>query len=225
MTVSRPHRIAAASVALAYVAVQAFQWYVFDALPATTTPAEALLQGTHPLNLARAVSMLLSFFGLAYLFGVSCALAYPRRPLLASAAFVGFFVFFLLEVCLRAVELFHVYLVLPGQYEAAADATAQAAVLAQADTFASVQHALYFPLGLGWLLGSVLLCAALGQYRIDRLAQFAFGLNALRLALRMADDYVFPPATHDALYGTLYLPLVVLTFVPIAAWLWRRPQD
>jgi hypothetical protein len=224
MIVSRTHRTVAASIALAYVAVQGFQWYVFGALPESGTPMEALLQGAHPLNIARAVSMLLSFFGLIYLFGVSCALAYPRRPLVALAAFVGFFVFFLLEICLRAIELFHVYLALPGHYQAAADATAQAAVLAQADTFASIQHALYFPLGLNWLLGSVLLCVALGQYRIDRLAQFAFGLNALRLALRMADDYVFPPVSFDALYGALYLPLVVLTFVPIAIWLWRRPE-
>lgn len=222
MPVTRTHRLVAAAIAVAYVAIQAFQWYVFGVLPEATAPVEALLQGPHPLNVARAVSMLLAFFGLCWMFGVCCALASRRRALLAAAAFAGFFAFCLLEACLRAVELFHVYLALPVQYQAAADATAQAGVLAQAAAFASIQHALYFPLGLSWVLGSALLCLALGERRIDRLAQFAFGLNALRLVLRMADDYVFPPASHDALYGALYLPLVVLTFVPIAIWLVKR---
>lgn len=221
MLVTRAHRLVAAAIAVAYIAIQGFQWYVFDVLPETSAAAEALMQGPHPLNIARAVSMLLAFFGLCWMFGVASALAARRRPLLAAAAFVGFFAFCLLEASLRAVELFHVYLVLPSQYQVA-DAAGQAAVLAQAANFASIQHALYFPLGLSWALGSVLLCVALGERRIDRLAQFAFGLNALRLVLRMADDYLFPPVSHDALYGALYLPLVVLTFVPLAVWLARR---
>jgi hypothetical protein len=222
MPVTRTHRIVAAAIALAYVAIQGFQWYVFEVLPETAAPIDALLQGTHPLNVARAVWMLLSFFGLCWVFGVCCALAARRRPLLAAAAFVGFFAFCLLEASLRAVELFHVYLALPAQYHAGVDAATRAGVLAQAATFASIQHALYFPLGLSWVIGSVLLCLALGERRIDRLAQFAFGLNALRLVLRMADVYLFPPASHDPLYGALYLPLVVLTFVPIAIWLAKR---
>jgi len=68
---------------------------------------------------------------------------------------------------------------------------------------------------------------ALGEHRIDRFAQFAFGLNALRLLLRQWDVYAFPPASFDALYDALYLPLVVLTFAPIALWLLLRnnPND
>ena len=215
MGVNRTHRLAAAGIALAYVAIQSFQWYVFGALPDVVTLADALLQGPHPLNIARAVSMLLSFFGLIFLFGVCCAMAGQRRPFTAMAAFVAFFVFFLLEVSLRSVELFHVYLELPAQYQASSESLERARILSQAESFASIQHALYFPLGLSWLLGSVLLCRALGAQRIDRLAQWAFALNALRLALRMVDDFVFG-AKFDELYGALYLPLVVLTFVPIA---------
>src|SRR5687768_8577030 len=101
---SRTHRVAAAVVALAYVGVQSFQWYVFGALPPTQDAAQALLQGSHPLNLARALSMLLSFFGLAYLFLVASAIGFRRRPSAALAAFLGFFVFCLLEVVLRSIE-------------------------------------------------------------------------------------------------------------------------
>lgn len=218
------HRIAAAIVALAYIAIQSFQWFVFSQLPVADGPAQVLLQGPLPLNLARAVLMLLSFFGLAWLFLVCCTIAFRRRPLLAMAAFLGLFVFCLLEVQLRSVELFYVYLELPERYQAAA-ALEQAHILDLQSTFQSLQHALYFPLGLSWLLGSVALCMALGGHRFDWLAQFAFGLNALRLLLRMLDVYVFGGPQFDALYSTLYLPLVYLTFVPIVAWLLLRRDD
>lgn len=222
---STQHRVAAAAVALAYVGVQSFQSYVFAALPPTQDAAEALMQGPHPLNIARALAMLLSFFGLAYLFLVSSAMAVRQRPSAAVAASLGFLVFCLLEVVLRSVELFHVFLALPAQYQAATDPAGQAAVLGQQALFGSIQHALYFPLGLSWMLGSVLLCVALRGQRIDRLAQFAFGLNAMRLLLRQLDVYAFPPADFDALYDALYLPLVYLTFVPLAAWLLLRRGD
>ena len=214
------HRRLAAVVALIYVAVQSFQWYVFGHLPEAGDPVQQLLQGPHPLNVARAISMLLSFFGLAYLFLVACGIAWWRNPTLAALAFLGFFVFCLLEVQLRAVELFHVYLALPEQYQATADAAEHARILAAQGSFQSVQYALYFPLGLSWLLGSVLVCLALGRDRVHWLALWAFGLNAARLFLRMIDSYLIGPK-FDALYGTLYLPLVYLTFVPLAIWLWR----
>jgi hypothetical protein len=214
------HRRIAAVVALIYVAVQSFQWYVFGHLPEAGDPVQQLLQGPHPLNLARATSMLLSFFGLAYLFLVACGIAWRRNPALAVLAFLGFFVFCLLEVQLRAVELFHVYLALPEQYRATTDTAEHARILAAQGSFQSVQYALYFPLGLSWLLGSVLACLALGRDRMHWLALWAFGLNAVRLFLRMIDSYLIGPK-FDALYGTLYLPLVYLSFVPLAIWLWR----
>ena len=220
---SRPHRLGAAAVALLYVAIQAFQWYVFSTLPETDQPVVALMQGPLPLNLARAGTMLLSFFGLAYLFLVVCGIASRRRPALAMTAFLGFFTFCLLEIQLRAVELFHVYLELPRQYQAATAALEQARVLEAQATFQSVQHALYFPLGLSWMVGSVLVFLALGTEPLDWLARWAFGLNAGRLALRMLDAYILGPR-FDALYGSLYLPMVVLTFVPLAVWLLGRPQ-
>ena len=83
---SRPHRRAAAAIALLYVAIQTFQWYVFSKLPETDQPVASLMQGPRPLNLARAGTMLLSFFGLAYLFLVVCGIASRRRPGLAIPA-------------------------------------------------------------------------------------------------------------------------------------------
>lgn len=218
---TRTHRFAAAAVAVIYIAIQSFQWFVFSQLPVTDDPAQALLQGPMPLNVARATLMLLSFFGLAYLFLVACALAFRRSPLMAVAAFLGFFVFCLLEVQLRSVELLYVYLKLPGIYQAAATAAEQARVLDIQSMFESVQYALYVPLGLAQVLGSIALCVALGGHRHDWLAKFAFGLNAARLLLRMLDSYLLG-SQFDDLYAALYLPLVYVTFGAIAVWLCLR---
>ena len=218
MIVSKQHRIAAAAIAIVYIAIQSFQWFVFGQLPPASGPVQELLQGAAPLNLARAILMLLSFFGLIYLFLVCCAATFRRRPALSILSFLGFFTFCLFEIQLRAVELFYIYLQLPAQYQAATDAASQAWLLRIPGIFAGVQSAVYFPLGLSWLLGSVLLCFALGGGRYDWLARFAFGLNAARLALRMLDVYVLGPH-FDALYSDLYLLLVFVTFVPLAAWL------
>jgi hypothetical protein len=205
-------------VAIAYVAVQSFQWFVFSRTPSADDPAQVLMQGPSPLNVARALSMLLSFFGLAYLFLVVCGIVHRRRPGLGIAAFLGFFVFCLLEVQLRSVELFYVYLELPSRYQAATSAAERALALQAQSTFEAVQHALYSPLGLSWTVGSILVCVGLSTKGPDRLAQWAFGLNAVRLLLRMLDSYVL--GLHfDALYSALYLPLVFLTFLPMAAWL------
>jgi hypothetical protein len=219
---SRPHRRAAAAIAVLYVAIQTFQWYVFSKLPETDDAVVSLMQGPLPLNVARAGTMLLSFFGLAYLFLVVCGIASRRRPDLAILACLGFFTFCLLEIQLRSVELFYVFLELPRRYHAATSALEQARVLEAQAAFQAVQYGLYLPLGLSWLIGSVLVFLALGDARVDWLARFAFGLNALRLALRMFDSYVLGPR-FDQLYGELYLAMVVLTFVPLAIWLLRRP--
>jgi hypothetical protein len=224
MVATRSHRIGAAGVALAYIAIQSFQEFAFSRMPAAQDPVQSLLQGPSPLNVSRAALMLLSFFGLAYLFLVVCVIASRRKPMAAVAAFLGFFVFCLLEVQLRSVELFYVYLELPARYQAAASAAERARVLDLQSTFQAVQHALYFPLGLSWLLGSILLCVSLGGGRLDGLARLAFGLNALRLLLRMLDVYLIGPR-FDALYSALYLPLVYLTFGPLVAWLLLRGDD
>jgi len=218
---SRPHRVAAAAVAFVYVAIQSFQWYAFTRLPETQEPVASLMQGPLPLNLVRAGTMLLSFFGLLYLFLVVCAIVARRRPRLAITAFLGFFTFCLLEIQLRSVELFYVYLELPRRYQAATTALEQARALEAQAAFQGVQYALYFPLGLAWMIGSLLVLLGLGDEPVDWLARWAFGLNAVRLALRTFDSYVLGPR-FDALYSDLYLPMVVLTFVPLAIWLLRR---
>ena len=220
----RHHYVAAAVVAVAYIAIQTFQWWAFATLPTPASPTEELLLGPHPLNIARAVLMLLSFFGLAYMYLVICASDIRKRPIAMVCAFLGFFVFCLLEIQLRAVELFHLYLALPEQFAAASDEVERGRILAVQSTFQSVQSALYFPLGLSQVIASLLVCVALRGERYDGWVRFAFGFNAVRLLLRMLDVYVIGPK-YDALYSALYLPMVYVVFGATLVWLVLRARE
>ena len=218
MRIARMHWIAAAWCAVAYIAIQTFQWYAFSVMPPEGSAEASLLDGASPMNLARAISMLVAFFALAYLFLITCATNVRRAPVASVAAFLGLFVFCLLELVLRSIELFWVYLALPAQY-AAADAAGQAHVLSLQQTFYAVQGAVYFPLGLVQSIASVILAIHLrGPW--SAWARAAFAINALRLGLRMFDAYVLGPK-FDALYDVLYLPLVYVIFGGIAGWLFK----
>lgn len=222
MTLARPHFTAAAWIAVAYIAIQSFQWYVFSVSPPEGSPEATLLAGPSTLELTRASLMLASFFAQAYLFLVVCASNAARAPIASILAFLGLFVFCLLEAVLRSIELFWATLALSAQYSAATLAE-RSQILDTHATFYAVQHAVYFPLGLSQLLASVLLAYTLrGPW--SGIARFAFGFNAVRLGLRMLDVYVVGPR-FDAMYGTLYLPMVYVVFGGIALWLWKMAKQ
>lgn len=210
-------RRVAATIVVAYILIQTFQEIVFRTLGEPSDPAAELLQGPAPLNVARATLLLVSFFGLAFVFLVVCAHDRARRPLASAAAFLGLFTFCLIEIGLRSVELWWVFARLPQEY-----ARAPAAALDKMATFQAIQTSLYFPLMLAQLLGSAIL--ALGFPRTPRrnmLIVVAFGANAVRLACRLAGMFLHISAV-DVLSGPLYLPLVVVVYLPIAVWLRRE---
>lgn len=223
MTLPRAHhdrqlRLAAAAVALIYIAIQGFQEYVFRAVGEAATPAEALALGGHPLQLARSTAMLAAMFGLVFLYAVIC-LQRRDRPVLAGFTFLAFLLFGCLEIGLRSVELIWTQVELPAAYARAADP----AILDRVATFGAVQHALYLPLGTAVLIGSVLAAwlFATGR-RIDRLVQAVFVLNALRNATRMITVYVGVPLFPAAAYDAAYFAMVVAFYAPVAYWLIRR---
>ena len=212
-------RRAAAAVALVYVAIQAFQEYVFRAVGEGATPAEALALGAHPLQLARSTAMLAAMFGLVFFYAVICLQRARERPVLAGFTFLAFLGFGGLEIGLRSVELIWTQLELPAAYARAADP----AILERVATFGSVQRALYLPLGLAVLIGSVLgaWLFATGR-RLDRVVQAAFVLNTLRNATRMITVYIGWPLFPAAAYDAAYFAMVVAFYGPIAYWLIRR---
>jgi hypothetical protein len=211
-------RIAAAAVAVVYIAIQAFQEYVFRAVGEAVTPAEALALGAHPLQLARSTAMLAAMFGLVFLYTVIC-LQRRDRPVLAGFTILAFLGFGALEIGLRSVELIWTQLELPAAYARAPDP----AILDRVATFAAVQHALYLPLGLLVLIGSVLAAwlFATGR-RLDRIIQAVFVFHALRNVTRLITVYIGWPLFPAAAYDAAYFAMVVAFYAPVAYWLIRR---
>jgi len=211
---SRRLRLAAAIVAIAYIAIQGFQEWVFRVLPEPHTPGEALVAGGDPLNVARSTAMLAAMFGLVFLYAVVSLQRARERPVLAGFTFLAFFLFGLLEIGLRSVELIWTQLELPAGGAASLDKLA---------TFEAVQHALYLPLGFAVLLGSVLaVCLFASGRKLDRIAQAVFALDALRTLGRQLTVYAGVEVFPAHAYEVLYFPLVVAFYAPLAYWLVRR---
>ena len=216
---SKQLRVAAAVVALAYLAVQAFQECVFRAVGEPATPAEALVLGGHPLHVVRSTAMLAAMFALIFLYGAICLQRAKDRPVLAGFTFLSFLLFGFLEIGLRSVELFWTQLELGPAYAHKPDP----ALLDQVGVFEAVQHALYVPLGLSVLIGSVLgaWLFATGR-KIDRVIQVVFVLNVVRNATRMLTVYVVWQLFPEAAYNAAYLPMVIAFYAAVAYWLLRR---
>jgi|SRR5688572_5256920 len=216
-------RIAAGITALVYVGIQAFQDYVFRTLPAPASPAEELMAGAHPLHLARSTLMLFGMFGLLFIFTVIALQRVRTRPVLAGAAMLSYFVFFLLEIGLRSTELFWTQIQLPAAYAAAPDP----AILDQLATFQAVQGALYFPLGFSTLVGSILMLLLFETPpRLNWIIRIVFGWNALRIAARQLTAYAGLPVMPGWLYEKIYFVGVVLAFyLPAAYWLFKVPDE
>jgi len=216
---SRQLRTAAAIVAIAYIAIQGFQEYVYRTLGDAATPAASLALGAHPLHIVRSTAMLAAMFGLVFLYGAICLQRVRERPVLAGFTFLSFLLFGTLEIGLRSVELIWTQLELPAAYARAPDP----AILAQVATFEAVQHGLYLPLGFAVLLGSALGIWLFATGRpLDRLIQAAFALNVLRNASRMLTSYAGLPLFPGAAYEAVYFPMVVAFYAPIAYWLVKR---
>ncbi|HWU87167.1 MAG TPA: hypothetical protein VN253_07830 [Kofleriaceae bacterium] len=219
---NRRIRVAAGVVALVYVAIQAFQDYVYRVMPTPETPLDELLQGAEPLHVVRSTLMLFAMFGLIFVYGTLCAQRLRARPMLAAGAFAGFFVFGLLEIGLRSVELFWTQLQLPVAYAASHDP----AIVDQLATFQAIQGALYFPLSFSTLLGSVALFFLFEtpprlNYVIKAIAVF----NILRIGARMMTGYAGVELFPTAAYEQMYLGMVVVFYVPAAYWLFRVSDE
>jgi hypothetical protein len=215
---SRALRLAAGVVALAYIAVQGFQEYVFRTMAAPASPAEGLMQGAATAHVVRSSLMLAAMFGLVFLHGVLCLHRARERPVLAAAGFLGFLLFGALEIGLRSVELFWTQLQLPAAYAAQPDP----AILERLATFQAVQGALYAPLMAGFCLGSVALFVLYTPPpRADLAVRLVAGANILRNLTRFFTGYAGIPLFPDTVYEPAYFPMVIALYAPLAWWLLR----
>ena len=216
--VRREVRIAAAAISIGYIAIQGFQEYVYRTLPATQTSAEELLQGGEPLHVARSAAMLFAILGAVFVYATLAVSRIRARPVAGGVALACFYTFGLLELGLRSVELFWAQLQLPAAYAASQDP----AILDRFTTFQAVQGALYFPLQLAGLIGSIaMVWLARPPPRIDRVLQVVFVFNAARIAARMLTSYAQIPLLPTDIYEQIYMVFVVAIHGPIAYWLAR----
>jgi hypothetical protein len=223
-------KVGAGVVCILYILVQSFQWWVFAQAPSPTpTPLEDFLFNAQPLSILRSWLMLFSMFGLFYVFFVVCLSVYETHKTSSLLALVGFFVFFLLEIALRSIELFYTQVHLPAQYAATTDPFQRAQILSYIAQFQQVQFALYFPLGLTQTVGSFIIAGVYPttpRYHYAMKAVLFF--NGLRLFLRMLTNYGGINAFPTNWYESLYLPMVYLTFGIMAVWFLRgaygRPE-
>lgn len=219
-------RVSAAIVALAYIAIQSFQWYVFGQFKAPASTVEELQQGNHPLHLVRSSLMLAAMFGLLYVRYVICSLAAVSHRFWATLAFISYFVFFMLEVLLRSTELFYTQLHLP-KLALAANANELPNIVDKFQTFQSIQSALYFPLILAGTFSYAILFFLFspGRQKINRLIKFVFGVDLLRSLWRLSSDYFGVQWLQGNLYEQIYLPLVFITFGSISIWLLKVKDE
>jgi hypothetical protein len=219
-------RISAAIVALAYIGIQSFQWYVFGQFAAPASPVEELQQGNHFLHLVRSSLMLAAMFGLLFVRYVICSLAAVVNRFWATLAFISYFVFFMLEVLLRSTELFYAQLHLP-KLALEANAAELQSIVGQFQTFQSIQSALYFPLILAGTFSYAILFFLFppGKQKINRLIKFVMGVDLLRSVWRLSGDYFGVKWLQGNLYDQIYLPLVFITFGSIAIWLLKVKDE
>lgn len=211
----------AAFLCFIYILVQSFQWWVYSQFPDESDPVKSFLDGDHVLHIWRSSLMLFSMFGLWYIFAIVCLTIYKTRKICSILAFVCFSIFCFLEICLRSTELFYIQIYLPEQYQNFTDTQSRYFIENVVKVFYQVQSALYFPLGLGWMLGSILIVAASPKSRNSSFLIGAFSINAIRLFLRILTVYFGFNILADKIYFAIYLPLTVITFGLLGIWFLR----
>jgi hypothetical protein len=214
----------AAFVAVTYILVQTFQWWVFEKVPETGNVIVDFVNGGKSLHIYRSWLMLWSMFGLLFLFFTICFDDFIHRKGWRILAFSGFFIFCFLELFIRSIELFFVQGYLVDTY-ATANTADRAAIIKTVTSLQQLWWALYFPLGLSQLLGSIILVGVYFRSAgIDRLIKAVFLINSLRLFLRMLDSYCHIDILGTLLNNELYLPLVIIMFGLKAVWLVKKTK-
>lgn len=209
---------------IAYMLVQSYQEWVYSNAPTSTIFNEAVfLFEAAPQSILRSWLMLLSMFGLFFIFFSLCFIHSDKNKGWSMLAFSSFSVFCLLEIILRSIELFYTQIQLPHEY-LNASVEMKATIINYVTHFQKIQGALYFPLGFCWMVGSFILAAVIPRDPVQNyVLRGALYFNGVRLLLRMITNYLGVNLFPSPLYDLLYLPMVYVTFGLIGWWLFRYP--
>ena len=169
--------------------------------------------------------MLIAMFGMMILNITICYIASRISKFWAWVAFTGYFTFFILEALLRSVELFYTQIQLPEQ-ALKADASTMQVITDRFSIFASIQHALYFPLIFSIFISYIVLFFLFpGTPKIFRVIRFVMLANILRSCWRLGADFLGINWLQGNLYDELYLPLVILLYGLTAWWLFKMKDE
>ena len=75
------------------------------------------------------------------------------------------------------------------------------------------------------MIASFILVAVIRSSALNRVIRMVFGINAIRLLLRILAEYMGINLMGDKLTTILYLPLVYVTFGLTAYWLFRSSHE
>ena len=218
-------RNTAACIALAYILIQTWQWYVYAQFSTAANVQEEMMQGHHILHVSRSWLMLIAIFAMTILNIAICYIASYISRFWAWVAFMGYFSFFMLEIILRSVELFYIQLQLP-QEALKADTASLPSITDKFTLFYSIQHAMYFPLIFSTLISYVTLFFLFPvKPKVFVIIKIVMGANILRSFWRLGADFLGIKWLQGNLYNDLYLPMVVLLFGLTMWWLLRIKED
>jgi len=217
--------LAGAASAAFFVAAQGYQLVVNRLVlgPASGLEAEVAQLVSGPAQL-RQVLILASLFALPASFG---AVAWARRreaPFAAAFGFVFGLVFVVAEVLYRGVELALVTRRWGVAYLAAPPAE-RGLLAAKIETWNELVGGWYFSLLAAHLVASLCFLVAARSARDgwDKVLAAAFGLNAVRLVVRLAGFAGVSAAA--SLSRDLYFPAIATVFATIAFWLFREARQ
>jgi hypothetical protein len=195
---------------VAYLLAQIFQQYVFLTLPTPSNPAEAIARATTFLDQTRSLLILSSFFGLTVSFTFICCQKMKSAPKLATIALIFLILFCFLEITYRSIELFTVHRTWASQFINATDEFEKSRLLDKITTFNTIVRAVYFPLLLSQMVGSLFLFATtFGGAHGDRYLRASMAVNSLRLAARLGGGYL-GVSWLEPFNNQLYFPSVTL---------------
>lgn len=226
MIISKNLKLSAAIFSLLYIFIQAYQAWVFKTIPFDPDVAQQLLDGNNPLHIVRSWLMFFAMFGLWFVFFTITFSRFEQNKAVTVLAFTGFSVFCLLEIMLRSTELLYIQIHLPKLYLSTGDELIKKHILNQYTAFYDIQFALYFPLGLSQIIGSLCIAGYFPNRGIDRFIRVIFLLNAIRLILRSIGNYFHVDIFgFNTVYGDIYLPMVILIDGGKAFWLLKTANE
>jgi hypothetical protein len=197
---------------VAYLLAQIFQQYVFLTLPTPSNPVEEVARATTFLDQTRSLLILSSFFGLIVSFTFICCQKLKSAPELATIALIFLILFCFLEISYRSIELFTVNRTWASQFINATDEFEKSRLLDKITTFNTIVRAVYFPLLLSQMVGSLfLLATTFAGAQGDKYLRASMAVNSLRLAARLGGGYL-GVSWLEPFNNRLYFPSMSLVF-------------